>query len=249
MFRIIFVLIVFLFSPCVLAFSGEFPNNNHFVLGLSIGPTWTFGNKSQTFNLQEDIVKTYQAQSNNNTLVTGEIFLGWQNQWCSSSLNQSFISQIGVNFAGAGTSKPNGNIWEDADPTFNNYNYTYKVNHAHFAIEGRLINNTCYLFDPYISASMGVGYNRAYDFIITPKIVEEVPAPSFRSHTMTTFTYTVGIGLQSSITPQFQAAIGYEFADWGKVQLARAPGQTLNQGLSLNHLYANVLQLSLFYIV
>ena len=84
---------------------------------------------------------------------------------------------------------------------------------------------------------------------IKPKTVEEVAAPPFQSNNTTTFVYTLGVGIQKSFSSHLQGAIGYEFADWGKNNLARAAGQTLNQGLTLNHLYAHQIQLSLFYIV
>ncbi len=218
-----------------------------FVIGLSAGPTWTSGNEKQTFHLEPDLVKTYTADSNNHTFPSAEIFIGWQTP--VYLIQQPLLSQIGISIAGADHANLNGDIWEDADPTFDNYDYTYKVNHAHVAMKGRLIGHCNRLVEPYISASIGLGINRAYDFAITPKIPEEVPAPFFQSNTTTTFSYALGIGIQISFTPQLQAAIGYEFADWGKTQLSRAPGQTLNQGLTLNHLYAHQLQLSLFYIV
>ncbi|HAT9492397.1 TPA: porin family protein, partial [Legionella pneumophila subsp. pneumophila] len=38
------------------------------------------------------------------------------------------------------------------------------------------------------------------------------------------------------------------FADWGKSELGRASGQTLNEGLKLNHLYTNGVVLNLTYV-
>ena len=104
------------------------------------------------------------------------------------------------------------------------------------------------MVQPYVSGSLGVGFNRAHDFTITPKIFEEVPAPNFTDNRTTAFTYTLGIGVQKALTTNWQAGIGYEFANWGKSQLGRAPGQTLNSGLHLSHLYTNQLQFSLSYV-
>jgi opacity protein-like surface antigen len=155
-----------------------------------------------------------------------------------------------VRIAGGSHANLNGDIWEDADPEFNNFTYSYKVSHAEIALKGRLIGSyNCAIVDPYISASAGIGFNRAYDFTINPVISEAVPAPAFGSNTTTAFTYALGIGIQKSFTPHLQAAIGYEFSNWGKIQLAHAPGQTVGEGLSLNHFYAQEIQFSLFYIV
>jgi opacity protein-like surface antigen len=72
--------------------------------------------------------------------------------------------------------------------------------------------------------------------------------PNFVSNTTTTFTYTLGVGLERHLNQHWQAGIGYEFADWGNSQLIRASGQTLNNGLSFSHLYTNGLLFNLTYL-
>lgn len=248
-FRAIIILSGIVLSTSAFAGTGSWIfSDRQYVIGISAGPTWIYGNKTQTINLEPDVAKTYTANSNNHMFPTGELFLGVQNALATSFIGQPLMSQLGIDFVAAGRAQLTGDIWEDADPDFDNFNYTYKVNHTHVAIKGRLVVLTNKV-QPYISGSVGVGVNRAYDFTITPKISEEVPAPPFGSHNQTSFVYTLGIGIQTALTSQLQFAIGYEFADWGKTQLSTAQGQTTNQTLSLNHLYANQLQLSLFYII
>lgn len=239
-FRVIIIFLGILLSRTVLAET---------VIGLSGGPTWSSGNETQTLDLQPDITKTYTADNSNSVFQNLEFFVAKQKPLNTTLMGQPLISQLGLSIAEAGNAKLRGDIWEDADPNFDNFTYNYKVNHAHLAIKGRLISHTNFIFDPYISGSMGVGFNHAYNFTITPKISEEVAAPPFNSNTNTTFSYTLGIGLQKSLSKQIQIALGYEFADWGKVSLSPAAGQTTSSGLTLNHLYAQSLQFSLFYIV
>lgn len=213
------------------------------VVTLSIGPAWSAVDETQTFYLQEDTQKSYIALRKNKTLFDGEFFFGWQHM-----INSKFTGQFGLAVAGAGNVRFNGDIWEDADPDFNNYYYSYKVNHAHIAAKSKLLGQSNYFAIPYISGSLGVGFNRARDFSITSKIWEEIPAPPFTDNSTTTLVYTLGIGLQKEINGHLQAGIGYEFSDWGKSNLGAAPGQTLNTGLRLNHLYTNELQFSLSYV-
>jgi opacity protein-like surface antigen len=223
------------------------PFGSQWVMGLSSGATWVTGNKTQTITLKPDIQKTYVAGNNVPTTANYELFLGLQKPLILPMIQQSLMSQLGISVGGAGNARLSGDIWEDADPAFNNSNYQYKIQHTHVAVKAKLIGYVNHLFEPYISAGIGVGFNRTYDFTIKPSIMSEVAPPPFGSNTKTTFIYTLGMGLQKSFNPHLHAAIGYEFADWGKTQLASAAGQTLNQGLSLNHLYANQLQLALFY--
>ncbi len=236
-------------SSVFAAAESEMSSGNHFFIGLSPGITWVTGNQAQTLNLQSDIAKTYTADNNTPYFPNAEIFIGWQKALAAHFIRQSLTSQLGLSVAVAGNAKLSGDIWEDGDPNFNNFSYNYKVTHTHVALKGRLIGKSSFILEPYVSGSIGVGFNRAYGFTSQPKISGEVAAPPFGSNTTTTFVYTLGVGLQKSLNENLQVAVGYEFADWGKTQLSRAAGQTQNQGLTLNHLYANQVQLSLFYIV
>lgn len=217
------------------------------LIGLSAGPTWASANKTQTFYLQPDIQKSYVANHNNETFVTAELFLAGQKRLHPRLLTQPVMGQLGLVVAWSGDADVSGDVWEDANPNFNNFNYAYKMNHTYVALKGRLLGEFDYMLEPYVSGSLGVGFNRAYNYTETPKIPEEVPAPSFAAHTKTAFSYTLGVGLQKAVMSHLQAAVGYEFSDWGASQLARATGQALNQGLSPQHMYAQQVQCSLFY--
>ena len=213
------------------------------VMTLSIGSSWAALGETQTFFLQSDIEKTYAANKQSNALVNGEFFVGW-----SRVVSPSFEGQFGLAAAIASSARGKGDIWEDADPAYNNFFYNYSVNHAHLAVKGKLIANTSKI-RPYVQGSLGVGLNRSHDFSMTPKIFEAVPAPAFTNHTTTAFAYTVGLGLQKAFNDHLQGGLGYEFADWGKSQLAPAFGQTTNSALQSCHLYTNQLQLSISYNV
>ena len=243
--KTLFILLGLLCSSHAFATQIKWPfPNSHFVLGVSAGPTWITGNQSQTIYLEPDEKKTYTASSSNHIFPTGEIFLGLQ-QTCAS--HPSIMTQFGIEAAIAGNAQLNGDIWEDGDSNFDNFNYSYKVQHTHVALKARLIGYVGNSFEPYVSASAGLGFNRAYDFNATAKISQEVVPPPFHDNTTSTFVYSLGIGVQHPLNNHFQVAIGYEFADWGRTALSRADDQTSGQGLSLNHLYANEITLSLFY--
>ncbi|MFN7097540.1 MAG: outer membrane protein [Gammaproteobacteria bacterium] len=116
-------------------------------------------------------------------------------------------------------------------------------------MKGKLLGNWGWGFMPWVSASVGVGFNRAYSFTNTPTIFEALPSSNFTSNTTTAFTYTLGIGIQRALTKHWQIGAGYEFSDWGKSELGRATGQTMGSGLSLSHLYTNAFLLNLTFVV
>ena len=212
------------------------------VATLSVGPVWESGGNTQTFYLAPNIEKTYAANHASHALIDGEIFLGIQ-----KPLREKLEGQIGLAVATTDNASLSGNIWDDADSLFNNYTYSYQVRHTHVAIKGKLLADRGYFATPWVSGSVGVGFNQDHDFSNTPTINEAVVMSNFASNTTTAFTYTLSAGVQRQLNQHWQAGIGYEFADWGRSQLNRASGQTLNSGLSLSHLYTNGLLFNLTY--
>lgn len=226
------------------------PSNYPWVATLSTGPVWNGDGKDQTFFLAPEIEKTYRAKQTNNALIAGEIFLGLRQPF-NNPIYNPLQAQFGLALATTGNAKLSGDIWDDADPQFNNFHYHYKIRHTVLALKGILLADlspTAYCLIPWISASMGIGFNTAHAFHNTPTIFEAVPNSNFKRHTEIAFSYTLGIGVEKSLTSHWQAGVGYEFSDWGRSKLNRAEGQTLHSGLRLNHLYNNGVLFNITYL-
>jgi opacity protein-like surface antigen len=178
------------------------------------------------------------------TLFNGEAFLGLH-----KSLTQIIQGQIGMAFGFTTPVSLTDDIWDGVDPEFNNYIAHYKIQHTHIALKGKLLMDAGYWITPWISGSLGLGFNNSYGFHNTPTIFEALPISDFSSHTHTAFTYTVGAGLQKALNEHWQIGVGYEFADWGKSHFGRAAEQTQNNGLGLNHLYTNGVLLNLTFTI
>jgi opacity protein-like surface antigen len=201
---------------------------------LSLGATWANGGDTQTFYLTPDIEKTFFAQKKRDALAAGELFVGAQ-----KPLSPTLMGQLGLSLARTGGAKLQGMIHDDADPLFANHSYCYKVHSTRIAAKGRLIFNRDSVIDPFVSAQLGVSFNKAHGFINTPFIEEAITNPNFGSNTTSAFTYVLAAGVQKSFSGNWNAGVRYEFADWGKSALARDSSQTMNRGLSLSHLYTN----------
>ena len=218
-------------------------SNRTWVGTLSMGPVWENGGATQTFYLAPGIEKSYIASQSTNALFDGEVFLGLQ-----KTFTQTLQGQLGLAVVATSNANLSGVILDDAEPSFNNYIYNYQLQHTHVAVKGKLLADRGYWLIPWVSVSLGVGFNSAYSFQNTPTLFEAVTLPNFASHTETTFTYTVGAGVQKALSTHWQVGMGYEFADWGKSKLGRAQAQTLNSGLGLNHLYTNGVLFNLTYL-
>ncbi len=166
------------------------------VAAISAGPVWTDGGSTQTFFLNPGTKRTYTADEATDALFDGEFFLGVQ-----KGLWRSLQGQLGLAVAATSEITLSGHIWDEADPLFDNFTYDYKIQHTHVAAKAKLLADMGYWLTPWVSGSVGVGFNHARAFNNMPLIFAAEPTPNFTSHTETTFTYTVGAGVQKALTP------------------------------------------------
>lgn len=216
-------------------------NRHRYVSTLSLGVAAPFGNNDQTFFLAPEVEKKYSSSSPARRLLDVEYFLGVEKQ-----LQNCTSYQIGLAVAVASPATMKGTISDDALPEFENYTYQYKLRHEHVAIKGKLLFTPPQkLLIPWISASLGLGLNQSTHFTNTPIIYEAIASPNFTNRQQTALSYTLGLGLQSQLTNNWQTGLGYEFADWGASGLDRASTQTMNSGLSRPHFYTNAILVNL----
>lgn len=215
-------------------------------LAISIdgGPVWEGAGQAQMFFLTPNVQNTYTAQNKTHQLNTAELFVG-----VHQALGSQWRGEFGVSIAAMTTATIHGEIWQDASVEFNNFTYSWKANDTRLSVKGKLVREAIWHdFSPYASVSLGAGFNHAGHYQSTPLINEVIADPNFASSTTTALAYGVGIGVQHALNRHLQAGIGYEFVDWGKNALDRAPGQTMSSGLYMNHLYTNGLVFTLSYL-
>jgi opacity protein-like surface antigen len=214
------------------------------VVALGLSHAWSNSpGETQTIYLQPELAETWTSNSAKKKFTVGELFLGLQHNF-----TPTLFAQLGFAAATTTAITLNGEIWQDADPDMNNLTYSYKIKHTRLAVKGKLLTNVHQLVQPYISGSLGVGINRAYNYISTPKNHNILPEAPFASKTTRKLTYTLGAGLQRALNSHWSIGFGYEFSDWGKTSLGAALEQVSNGGLNLNHIYTNQLQFSLSFV-
>ena len=214
------------------------------VITIDGGPTWENAGKTQTLFLTPQVKNTYTADKQTRQLNTGELFLG-----VHRALGAQWRGEFGLSLAAMTSAKIAGEVWQDADPEFNNFTYSWKTSNTRLSVKGKLVrDNLFHGLSPYVSLSLGASFNHAGHYQSTPLIYQALPDPNFSSNNTTAFAYAVGIGVQRALTDHLQAGIGYEFVDWGKSALSRAPGQTMGTGPYINNLYTNGLMFTLSYL-
>lgn len=101
------------------------------------------------------------------TLFLMAKFLGIQ-----KTLSQTLQGQLGVAVGFTNNTSLNGSIWDDADPEFDNFIYSYKLQHTHVAVKAKLLAELGLVAMPWVSGSIGVGFNDAHGFNNTPIILK-----------------------------------------------------------------------------
>lgn len=245
---ILFAVIALFFSPVrAYAFASE-TNYYGTFMTLSFMGGLPVNGQTQTFFLQPEVEKTYASRKNNAIVGSIEAFAGLQSP-LDTGLDSDFFWQIGLAIAGTNNVRLEGDIWEDANPNFNNYTFSYNVTNAQLLVKSRLFFVVYDLFDAYVSAGLGVSFNQSSSFIITPRICEEVPAPPFADKSTFGFAYSAGLGVQTMLSLNWKVNLGYEFINWGPNELNRAPGQTLGMGLKQTNFFVNAVTVGVTYIV
>jgi len=215
------------------------------VATLSAGPAWYHAGRTQTIDLQPDFTNTYVTHQEEHLIASGEFFLGLQKQ----PMGSTWRGQLGLAVAINSGARTQGDIWELSEPDFDNFTYQYKITQTRVTLKGKLLSTVfSETWLPYVSAGVGTGFNKTYNFAMSPKIFAAIPVPAFKCNSQTALSYTVGAGLQHALNQYLHVGIGYELADWGKSNLSPATGQVSGTGLEFNHLYTNQLQFSLSYL-
>ncbi|KTD04693.1 hypothetical protein OQJ19_07700 [Fluoribacter gormanii] len=212
------------------------------IIIVSGGPAWSDPGKDQyLYPFPPPQNNLYRADSKSDWLGSGELFFGLQHFIGASNM----IAQFGLGVAAASDASLSGTVSVDGVPDV--YTYSYKVSHVRAEFKGKLIACGFQTIQPYLSGSFGVGWNHAHDWL--PTTIDPVLYPTYWFSTASTvaFSYTVGLGVQKMLTPNWQVGVGAEFADWGKNYLG-GDSATLDKGPGMPHLYTTELLFSVGYM-
>lgn len=215
------------------------------VITFNLGPGWPTSSQNEVIELLPQVNNRYISSSNTDAFIDGELFLGWQEK-----INQCKYldaSQIGIAYMVTNSAKIKGVIWQANNPLFDNEIYSYRIKHSHVALRGKLLSVPKDSYQGYFTGSVGVAFNTSYAFNAFPVISTVLRSSGFQTNTETGFTYTLGAGVQKKLNKNWAIGMGYQFADWGKSRLNRAPGQTMNSGIGFQNFYTQEAQFNLTY--
>jgi len=237
------VLLLFPLSSFSYDFKGEAPMIYvpHLVFGM--GGAYLFTNdagESQTFpitNIATDEKYSYKIDESYQSGWALNGFIG--REW---HLDQDFYLQLAVSYYHFGELQAKGVLTQGADPgSSSNYDYSYNIRNYQILLESKWFYERS-IFKPYFSFGLGASINKASGY--------EVDIPNFvtfsrvyEDKTYTSFSYSVGTGLDFNVGESIRLGVGYRFSDLGKVTLGKATidGATVKDSLYESHFCINLI--------
>ncbi|CAM3060942.1 Opacity protein and related surface antigens [Legionella steigerwaltii] len=215
-------------------------------------------NSTQSFSGTDDDLFVYYSKKHNRTTGFVGAFLGTEYQLPRPGI----FLQAGVEYDYFGNVRTKGLNAVGIEPdTSTFYDYSWRVQTQQVLAVAKLFATTeltlgaPHQFFPYLSVGLGAAFNNANEFSATTEETGSINVtPTFDDHSQSSFSYTLGIGVDTPINQQMRFGLGYRFSDFGKASLDE--GQVVvNQykapvsfALSTSHIYANQFIVELTYV-
>lgn len=212
----------------------------HAVLSIGAGAAISSDiGKSKTFPIVNPITDefyVYSAKSSNQIAGVFDGFIGAE--WM---FHPQWALQMGPGYNQAWNFRAKGSYLQGADPeSADQYSYHYNILTRQLLAEGKLLYHFKPCYHPYVLLGLGAAFNDASDYgtNVPPFLTF---TRQYKDNTQTSFTYTVGLGIDVDVLEHLRLGIGYRFSDFGQVKLGNATIDTtsVNGTLSQNHLYAS----------
>lgn len=231
------------------------PLSDNTIISLQGGFAKQKANHSLQFTGTDDQIFTYHALKNSKTTSFIGSFLGVEHP-----LNrENLFMQFGVEYNYFASPYFKGINTVGMEPTtLTLYNYQYKV-HTHqvlLATKLRTSRGVLADFYPYISFGLGAAINRAAKYsAILAEAGESNLTPYFADKTNTAFSYSLGVGLEGSVSERVRLGLGWRFSDLGKVEFGTGKiifnnySFLMQNALSIPHHYVNQLVAHISYSI
>ncbi len=187
----------------------------------------------------------YEASDQSQARGVWGLFLGGEFE-----LAEEWDMQLGVSYYQTSAFGPKGALVQGFNEnSLAEYDYEYEIIARQILAETKIMGEWFDFLRPYISAGIGVGINTAQNFSVDyPE--DLAMAVEYDDHTISSFTYNLGLGVDVEITEYLRLGVGYRFTDFGEVGLSdgvydQAEPTDSHETLSQDHFYVQEILLQL----
>jgi opacity protein-like surface antigen len=162
---------------------------------------------------------------------------------------QNWAWQLGLSYFQNEGFQESGNVYQFADPAFNNLTYQYQISSRRISIETKISRAFREIWHPYFSLSFGRACNKSYQYTETPVTSADVPMlVPFANNTAHTWAYSLGVGLDVNIAANWRLGAGYRFVNLGSASLGTTPLQSGTETISNDPIHTNELLAQISYV-
>jgi opacity protein-like surface antigen len=154
-----------------------------------------------------------------------------------SSLN---ALQLGLSYHYITQMDANGVLAQGVTPPYPQFNYRYSINSAQLLAAAKFLHQWNELYYPYLIGGIGAGFNKASNYSTS------VPSyltltPDYSNKSSSSFSYSVGLGIDFFKFHPVTIGLGYRFSDLGQIRLGdgRIRNREISSQLGQSHLYLN----------
>lgn len=214
------------------------------VISIAIGSDRVRLGLTKNIEFMPPFQNTYTSSSSFDTQMVAGLFYGFE-----KAFRQQCAWQLGIGYYQNSAFTSQGNVYQFADPAFNNLRYNFQIISRRVLLETKLLRTFKKLYHPYLTAGIGESVNSAYGYKEEPINTDGVPmSQPFANHTTHSFTYSAGLGLDVNITDNIRIGASYRYLDLGRARLNPSPLQQSTTKLSYTHLYTNEFLMQLSYV-
>jgi opacity protein-like surface antigen len=227
-----------------------FDINWNYVLTFGAGATRTTDTGNSAYypaaNPTTDEFYSYSVNNTTSTSFLFDAFFGVEGR-----LLPDWLLQVGLDYTQSTPFKAAGYLVQGADIHSENfYTYDYSVQARQALVETKLLATLANQFHPYLLVGIGASFNKAYNY--NTNIPTNLSfTRMYNNNSCSSFTYSVGAGVDLDVTNRVRFGIGYRFSDLGTVKLGKAiiNKTTVPGTLSQPHLYTNALLAQLTWVI
>ena len=160
--------------------------------------------------------------------------------------------QIGFGYYQTGPFTLEGELTQGVLPISSaQFNYDYRIISRQLLAEAKVTRECHENFYPYLFVGIGAAFNRAENFQLYDFPEFLLFSPEFKNNTITSFTYSIGLGIDYEFMSHFLLGVGYRFTDLGRTNLGKGYIDTFSLGPTLNqsNIYTNEFLVQLSYRV
>lgn len=162
---------------------------------------------------------------------------------------QLYRWQTGISYYQTQLFDVDGIVYEYMDPEAGNLGFNYSVRNQRVLFENKFLRKINNIFNFYFLVSLGANFNKASGYNEVSIEPTSLVNPYFEENTATSFSYSLGLGVDLNLAKAWSLSLGYQFSDLGKIALDTFENQVTDDHIQSSSTNTQEILLALTYFL